>query len=358
MASVLKPVDDTRMFEKIGVTLANIEGLEVTIIGYPSKGSPVFPGIKFDPLTSFNRISLKRLVAPWVIFNKINQVKPELVIINTPELLLVGILNRIFFGRKIVYDVLENYYRNIRFTQTFPPVVRIILAPLVRFIELLSSPFIHHFLLAEKGYRQELGFANPNTVLQNKLPETTALKHTFRQPRGRSKLIFSGTLAKSTGVFEAISLCKKLYEVDKSYSLAIIGYCALPDVLTEIKNEIKDAPFITLKGGDNLVPHEQILEEISSADVGIIIYPPNPSTQTSIPTKLFEYMALQLPVLIRHTAQSHQLVKECHAGIILSETPDYTSLCTEIKSQHFSPLVPDSAYWESEAAGLINCLKL
>ncbi len=355
---MLKPVDDTRMFEKIGATLANSGEFEVSIIGYPSNGAPMHPGIKFYPLPGFNRISLKRLLAPWVIFKKINQVKPELIVINTPELLLVATLNRILFGRKIIYDVLENYYRNILFTQAFPSIIRPVLALVVRFTELITSPLINHFLLAEKGYSQELGFARPYTILQNKLPKSIASTYAGRQSNGYSRLIFSGTLAESTGTFEAIRLCKKLHEVDDSYSLTIIGYCALPEVLSEIKKEIADTTFISLIGGDTLVPHDKILAEISRADAGIIIYPPNPSTRCSIPTKLFEYMALQLPILIRHNVESHQLVEECKAGIVLNEVPDYSSLSAEIKKHHFTPTIPDSIYWEAEAQNLINSLKL
>ncbi len=358
LASVLKPVDDTRMFEKFGVSLADSGEFEVSIIGYPSNGPPIYPGMKFYPLTGFSRISIKRLAAPWVIFKRINQVKPEVIIINTPELLLVAILNRIFFGRKIVYDVLENYYRNIRFTQAFHLITRLILAPLVRFVELLTSPLVHHFLLAEKGYSRELSFARPHTILQNKFPKAIALKYAGKRSKGCSKLIFSGTLAPSTGVFEAIRLCKQLHKVDNSYSLVIIGYCALPEVLSEMRKDIQDSPFITLISGDQLIPHRHILDEISSADMGIIIYPPNPSTRSSIPTKLFEYMALQLPILIRHTVESHQLVEQYKAGIVVHAVPDYRTLSAEIKKHHFTPTIPDSIYWESDAQNLIDCLKL
>lgn len=358
MASVLKPVDDTRMLEKIGATLENSGEFEVSIIGYPSRGSTAHSDIKFHPLKKFNRISLKRLIIPWIILRKINQVKPELIIINTPELLLVAILNRILFGRKIVYDILENYYRNILYTHGHPRLIRPLLALAIRALEWITSPFFHHYLLAEKGYHTELRFAKPQTILQNKLPESIASKFVGRRSKGFSRLIFSGTLASSTGVFEVIRLCKQLHAIDNSYSLTLIGYCALPHELLLIKKEIADAPFISLIGGDFLVPHNEILTEISQADIGVIVYPANPSTQSSIPTKLYEYIAIQLPILIRHSEESHQLVKECGAGIILAAYPDYPSLSAEIKKLQFNPTIQPSIYWESEAKNLINCLKL
>lgn len=358
LASVLKPVDDTRMFEKLGPTVAEDKGLEVSIIGYPSNNTSTQTDIKLLPLPAFSRVSFKRLMMPWIVFKKINKIDPEIIIINTPELLFVAVLSRIFYKRRIIYDVLENYYRNIRFTTTYPWLTRPILGITVRFIEWITSPFIHHFLLAEKAYSKELPFAKPFTILQNKLPKALLLKYPRKQTDGNSKLIFTGTLAASTGVFDAIKLYKRLHEIETTYTLTIIGYCSIPETLSEIKHEIKDDPSIKLIGGDTLVPHNKILDEISRADFGIVIYPPNPSTQSSIPTKLYEYLALQIPVLIRHNKESHQLVESSNAGIVVNEPLNYIQLSTEIKQQRQVRTVPEHIFWESEAKNLITSLNL
>ena len=358
LASVLKPVDDTRMFEKLGPTLAEDQTFEVSIIGYPSTITQTHTNLKLIQLPSFDRLSFKRFIIPWIVFRRINKLNPEVVIINTPELLFIGVLSKIFYRRKVIYDVLENYYRTIRFTPTYPFLLRSILAGFVRVVEVITSPFVHHFILAEKGYASELTFAKPNTILQNKLPKSIASKYSLQQSGGNSKFIFTGTLALSSGVFEAIKLCKGLHKIDASISLTIIGHCAIPETLSEIKKEIGDSTFITLIGGDVLVPHDKILFEISRADMGIIIYPPNPSTQSSISTKLYEYLALQLPVLIRHNAQSHELVKTCQGGIVLEDAPNYIQLSESLKTQSFTPSSPEHIFWENEAKNLIIHLNL
>ena len=358
LASVLKPIDDTRLFEKIGMTLAANDELEVTIIGYPAENVPQHTSINFDKLPKFSRVSWKRLLMPWIIFKKIYQVKPELIVINTPELLFVAVLNKIFFGRQVVYDVLENYFRNIRHTTVYPVLLRWPLAVMVRSIELIFVPFIFRFLLAEKGYRAELGFAKPSTVLENKLPKFIADKFSRQKSTGYSKLIFTGTLATTTGVLEAIRLCQKLHQLDSSFSLTIIGYSPVPETLAQIKNEIKDCDFITLIGGDQLVPHSEILRAISQADFGVAIYPTNPSTQSSIPTKLYEYLALKLPVLIRHNEESHQLIRDYKAGVILDEAPNYHTLAHLMKTTHFNPSPPNFIFWESQEEDLLVSLKL
>lgn len=358
LASVLKPVDDTRMFEKLGATLAEDKNFEVSIIGYPSTNTSTPSGITLIPLPAFGRVSFKRLIMPWIVFKKINQIDPEIIIINTPELLFVAVLTRIFYKRRIVYDVLENYYRNIRFTTTYPWLSRPILSSIVRVVEWITSPIVHHFLLAEKAYSKELAFAKPFTILQNKLPKSIASRYPRKQTDGNSKLIFTGTLAVSTGVFDAVKLYKRLHEIDATYTLTIIGHCSIPETLSELKDEIRDDSSITLIGGDTLIPHAQILDAISHADFGIIIYPPNPSTQSSIPTKLYEYLALQIPVLIRHNAESHQLVESDHAGIIVNEPLNFIQLSEALKQQRPVAMAPEHIFWESEAKNLITSLNL
>lgn len=355
LASVLKPVDDTRMLEKIGTTLVS-EGFEVFIVGYPSSGTIHAPGITVLPLPRFNRVSFKRLLIPWVVFRKINQVKPQLIIINTPELLLVTIFNKIFFRRKVIYDILENYVRNIRYTQTYPPVLRFLLAGVVRLTEVIFSPFIDRFVMAEKGYAHELKFARKPVILENKLPEKIAEKFKFnRSPY--YNLLFSGTLAPTTGVFDAIKLSKELHALDPRYTLTLIGYAGLPDVRNRIRKEIADAHFIKLIGGDTLVAHEDILHEIGKAGTGIIIYPPNPGTESSIPTKLYEYLALKLPVIISHTASSTELVQQCNAGIILQNGFSVSILNEQLANSTFAFNCGEDVFWEAEAKKLVEVLK-
>ena len=355
MASLLKPVDDTRMLEKIGATISTHEELEVFIIGYPILAEINYQNITLLPLTPFKRTSLKRIKATLEVLTLINKVKPELIIINTPELLWVAILNRILFGRKIIYDVLENYYKNILFTESYPIWLRLPLSFLTRLIELISAPLIDCFFLAEKGYENELMFAKPNIILENKLPKEIANK--YASTGKVTQLIFTGTIAPTTGIIDAISICEGLHSIDNSYSLTIVGYCAKPDFLEKIKNQIEGKDFIKIIGGDHLVPHPKILEEIRKSGTGIVIYSLNPSTKSSLGTKLYEYIALNKTILIRHNTESHRIVESLNIGIVLPPIIDYTKLDTQLKALKAPIQTNPELYWDAQANSLINCLK-
>jgi glycosyltransferase involved in cell wall biosynthesis len=296
LASVLKPVNDTRMFEKIGRSLAESGGFEVFIIGYEGRAKPR-PNLHLLPLRGFNRLGAARLFAPLKVLIKVLQLKSDILIVNTHELLIVAIINRIFFGTKIVYDVRENYDRNIRFSEAFPRWLRWPLATWVRLKETLASPLVHHFFVAEKSYLHELPFARKRTtVIENKarLPEGFR-----RQPHPQKTiLLFSGTLAESTGVFEAVQLAKKLHWQHQEIQLHIIGYCSLESTWQRLLREIQGLDFVKLTGGRKLVPHDDIWQAIAAAHFGLICYPQSPHTAGSMPTKFYEYSAAQLPILV------------------------------------------------------------
>ena len=114
LASILKPVDDTRMYEKVGISLSQTKKYAINIIGFWTKKKlKTNEAFTIFPAFSFERLAFRRLLAPWMCLKKYIKVKPKLIIFNTHELLIVTIIYKIIFGGKIIYDVQENYYRNI-----------------------------------------------------------------------------------------------------------------------------------------------------------------------------------------------------------------------------------------------------
>jgi glycosyltransferase involved in cell wall biosynthesis len=357
IASVLKPVDDTRMFGKMATTLNASGAYEVFIIGFPSQRSLSTEQIRFLPLKQFTRISFARFAAPFRIHRKIRKVKPEVLIVNTHELLIVALLNRIIFGTRIIYDIRENYYRNILYSGAFPAPVNQLLAGWVRLKERLVAPFFDAFLLAEKGYKKELNFFHGRDhIIENKAVSQSDISRQ-KDPQ-TTRLLFSGTLAESTGVFEAIHLTKKLHAEDPSVRLTIIGFCALPASLSKIHAEVSGFSFITLIGGDHLVPHPEIVDAMYKSDAGIVYYPPSPHTENSIPTKLYEYLAASLPILLQPNPAWLELCTPNQACIevdFANVHPAY--ILDKLKTGVFYTGAIEGVTWESEGKKLLEVVE-
>jgi hypothetical protein len=359
LASILKPINDTRMFEKIGVSLAQSEQYEVHIIGYPGEASAAKADVHFHPLARFERLSFGRLIARLKALQFIIKVKPQLLVVTTHELLEVAILIRILFGTRIIYDIQENYARNILFTDAFPRVIRSLIAFLIRLKEWLTSPFFSQFLIAEKCYAQELGFIkNKFIVIENKC----RVPHDFHRNPDKEfvQLIFTGTIAESTGIFQAIDLAKKLHAVESKVRLTILGYCSQEKVLLQVEDEVSNNSFIRLVGGKNLVRHSSIMNAISTANFGLISYPLSRHTENKIPTKLYEYLACQLPILLQNHKPWINTSKSCEATIVIDfKKPETESILAQIKQVLANPspgssIISYAFTWQSEEKKLLD----
>ncbi len=362
IASILKPVDDTRMFGKLAHSIGKKNDVDITIIGYPTKNPFLPPDFTFISFKPFKRLSFARFFARFTFLRKMLAIKPKLIIITTHELLFVSLFAKAIMGCRLIYDIQENYYRNIIHSTTFPIGLKQLVAIAVRLKEKLTSVAIDHFFLAEESYQTELGFLHHRyTVLENKASKEAIDRCSFEKKSkldSNTHLIFSGTLATGTGVFEAIRWIKLFHQVDTKIRLTIIGYCSIPSVLKKIKNEINNCDYISLIGGDELVPHQRVLEEISKSDGGFITYLPNASTSGSIPTKLFEYVAMQLPILLVPHQPWVAFCKPYAAAIPLSDSQSPDQLLKRFKETPFYQNQPKQVYWEEQESTLFTVLTL
>jgi len=357
IASVLKPVDDSRMYEKIGCTLAGSGKYEVHIIGCESSGKKD-PTIQQHAFKPFRRVSLRRLITPWRILFKTLRLKPDILIITTHELLYQAVLLKLFRRCRILYDVQENYFWNILYTPAFPLLIKPFVALYVRTKEAITAKFVDHFLLAEIGYELELKFpGNRKTVLENKVRIAPEERRTPVPLKSKKTidLLFSGTLAETTGVFTAIGLAIKLHNIDERIKLTIIGYCAQPPVLEKIRLLLKPRHFIELVTKDSPLPHSAIVEQIKKADFGLICYQINPSTMNAIPTKLYEYLGFRLPILLGNHKPWMDFCNPYSAAAVFDPAkPDVVNLYKEMMGKTFFTSEPVGVYWEEEAEKLLR----
>ena len=359
LASLLKPVNDTRMFEKLGVSLAR--EYDVHVIGYEGQTAVAVPSISLHPLRPFRRIGLRRLLRVFTVLRTVLRLRPALLIICTHELLWISLVAKVLTGCRVIYDVRENYALNILHGPTFTPMLRPLAAGYVRAKEWLSRAWVSFYFLAEAGYEKEIDFPGQRkVVLENKVrsPQTDGLRRERKSDaRDTIHLLFTGTLAETTGVFIAVDVAAKLHALDPKIRLLITGYCAHADTFLKLKDALIDKPFVTLQGGDRLVPHTAILESIQAADFGIISYPPNPSTINSIPTKLYEYLAYQLPMLlIDHPAWVARCAPYGAAVAFDPENFDAGSVLQALRTRIFYTAPPRGIYWEEEENQLLKAV--
>ncbi len=354
LVSILKSVLDTRMYEKLGKSIAKIDNSEIHIIGQViNRDLPNEKNIHFHPIFNFARFGKERLFAPLKALHKIIKIRPDTLVIGTHELLWIGTFYTFFFHKKLIYNVEENYIKNIWYTNAFPKILRPFLVTYIFIKEWYCSLFIKECWLAEKNYEQELGFATwkKYKIIENKHKGNIQSR---LQKKQLQHFVYTGTIGEHYGIFECIQLIDQLHQLDENIHLTIIGYCAQNSVLEKLKEYIRGKQYIKLIGGNYIVPHSEILEKIQEADAGFLSYQANPSTNTRIPTKLYEYLSYQLPIISVKNTYWEQIINHYQAGIC-TDFGEIEFIFETIRFSSFYPNpVDNSVLWSTEEEKLMN----
>lgn len=368
LASVLKPLDDTRMLGKFGRTLAGRPGTVVHVAGRQAPTPASLPdNLRTHALLEGTRLSLARLGAQGRYWRLLRELQPQVVFVHAPELLPLTVLwQTLGRGRCFVYDVRENYALNIQTQAVYPRWARGLLAGLVRGLETLAARRAAAVLLAERSYAEELPFAHPSRTLliENKYQPSPAPAPTPAGPRQLPtaaeplQLLYSGTISELNGVWEAIRFTQHLRQAWPLAHLTIIGACQQPGLLPRLQAAVRASQgAVTLVGGAGLVPHAEVVAAIQGSHLGLLPYRPHPSTARCVPTKLFEYLAHGLPLLVPPNPLWQQLAGRHGAGLTFdfqqASYPSAATLAGAIQAHPYYPRgIQAEAFWISEAEKL------
>jgi hypothetical protein len=357
IASLLKPVDDARMYEKLGLSLAQTNKYEINIIGFSIKKNNFHPDVKIYPVFRMSRTGISRFFQPLRYFRVLLKVKPEVIIVNSFDLLFVTLFYSGLTGSTFIYDVQENYLRNIRYNSPLPWPVKILAGVLVRTLERIAHPFVDHYLVAEESYFNEMPYlAEKGVLLRNYYSDSYGMEASRRPPGDRIRILYSGTIAGAYGIFGVIDFIVRFYTHNPGIELVIAGYCPHRGTLEKLKEIIRGKPYIHLSGGDRLLPHEEIINKIRQADFGIIRYELNPAIRDCFPTRIYEYMGNRLPMLIQEHPVWSEFCTKYDAGLVVNfESFDPDDLWRRMRETDFYPSgIPEGISWNQEEPKLLK----
>jgi hypothetical protein len=352
IASVLKPVDDSRMLYKLGFSIRETNKYDLNIIGFSSKKTPKVENIRLIEIFSGPRTNLSRLLVPFKFLRKLIKIKPTVVIVTTFELLPMAYLAKRFLSFKLIYDVQENYVKNIAYNLTMPTYLRVLAKWFVGFSEGLGRRAIDHHIFAEKCYVTEMPDIIKYTVIENKAAISSPFKPSFQLPDPISPhFIIGGTITPVYGVIAAIEWFLKLNEALPEAKLSIIGHCPLNSFYKQLTRDYEAAKGIQLELSDQPLPAAQIRNKVMEADVLMLPYQLLPSIKDKIPTKLYEGIALQKVILMSQNPLWKSIVDKYPAGMCIDfkAIKDVKSVWKSLLNLDYYRIQPDEdIFWEAE----------
>jgi glycosyltransferase involved in cell wall biosynthesis len=297
--SILKPVDDPRVIEKIAYSLKKGSKYDINIIGLHSKKISHMPGYVFHPVIYSKPGLVYRLLAIWKTGQKLIQLSPQVIIFNTPEIQWLIVLYKRIFGCYIIYDIQENWRLNNRARKHRPRLMRILYDVFIYGNEHLLHRWVDQVILAERVYENQLSFLRrPFVVLENKFNKDILVNHQVHKVEGPIKLVFSGTISTDFGVWDAIHIARKLVAQNIDVTLKIIGHCPERKLFDQLTQTADKEIFIELNISKEPIVHAQIIQSLLEADAGMIFYQNLPHLMGKRPSTVFELLALNKPFLV------------------------------------------------------------
>ncbi len=343
--TVLNPAIHTRIFYKLALSQREL-GYSVSIIGQSATvGRFEQEGVQIISTGKFSRLSFKRIFAGFRIFRLASREKADAFCIHTPELLWVGLLLKGLTGAKLLYDMHEDYRATIRHGGQYARLIRRPLAAGLRLWERICMRWIDGLSYAEMSYENVLRAAEGKyVVLRNTFRgESREQRVESREQRVESReqrverreaggeilltanshlptMLYTGTLAADWGIWETISWWEKFNQI-RPLELKMAGFSFDKAFIQEIRTRIAATPFsdrFELIGGTEYVPHEQIVDLIRNCTFGTAFYQLKPHIIGKIPTKFYEYMAFDKPLLFTPEACWEAFDQKYQLGISLS----------------------------------------
>lgn len=345
---------DNRILNKQCKSLA--QHFDTTLVVADGEGGESFSGVTImdvgKPSSRINRMLFKT----FLIFNLARKHGADVFQIHDPELLPLGFLYTLF-GKKVIYDIHEDYITSISIKSYLPARLRKMTAILFGGIERLLS-FKMHRLIAEKYYSKR--FPDSLPILNYPAKKDLIGVDAFNEES--STLIYTGNVTSDRGAVIISNMAKK----EENYQFKLVGKCT---VAVYRKISVSDIENLELVGLNRYIPFDEIITHYQQGVfAGLALFPASQHYAEKELTKFFEYMAVGLPIIASDFPVWRDLIEGNGVGICvdINKVENVLSAIQELKENpkktkemglRGKALVKSSLNWETEFTKLLNLYK-
>jgi glycosyltransferase involved in cell wall biosynthesis len=303
-------LSDTRIFHKQCKSLVRA-GYAVSLI-VPHHHNEIVDGVRVKaiPRPSSRMARVTRTV--WQIYREVARHRADVYHFHDPELIPVGLLLRIQ-GKKTIYDVHENVPKSM-LSKDLPGWLRQLLAWLTERAEGLACGGFSALVPATPDIAERFSTINSNTVVVQNFPD---LRGATRQTNDAwaqrpNSVAYLGLITLERGFREMVRAMALLPE-SLHTKLRLAG-----DFHTQgLRDELAHLP-----GGERVevlgyLDKLAVIEVLSQVRAGLAVMHPKPKHHRAWPTKIFEYMLAEIPVIVSDFSLWRKIVEGANCGLLV-----------------------------------------
>lgn len=301
---------DVRIFTKISRALAR-NGYKVLLLAPHTKDETV-DGVMIEAIPrSTNRFS-RMIVTSWRVGRKALASKAKVCHFHDPELMPAGIILKLF-GRKVIYDVHEDYSKTIATKTWIPQLLRRPLVLAIQSIEWLTALCADRVFAATPTIARH--FPPKKTIALQNFPihdEFGVGERKLDYAQRASVVTYVGNLTPERG---SIEMVRAIGLVDQRLdaSLHLAGNIIPPSLYKEMQ-QTDGWDRVTSFG---FCDRAKVNEILAQSRIGLVVLHPHPNYVNALATKMFEYMSVGLPVVASDFPLWRQIIEDCGAGLLV-----------------------------------------
>ena len=309
LLSTIHPATDPRICYKIAPALAS-SGYQVFCV-LPHANQQKHTEFQTISLPLFKNLLFRLLLSHPVLLWKCLRLKPQLVHIFVPELIPVALLFQ-FLGAKVIYEVQENMYKKFAI-KTYNN------ASLFQFCfeyfdQVARQKF--HCVFTEAAYLTTYhNLAHSFTVIQNfvSMPLMDQITTAENKSSDQLRLFYAGVISLERSFDIMLAAFVKLKEKHPDFHVDLFG---------PVRCDVHALPGFDSVSGNmtfhGYVDQKLVLPFARGCVAGIALLKPVADYPESYTTKLFEYMALCLPVITSDFPLYKKVVEHSECGFCIS----------------------------------------
>jgi glycosyltransferase involved in cell wall biosynthesis len=225
----------------------------------------------------------------------------------------------------------ENLPREILTKEWIPAPMRRVMSLATRAFQRIACRSIPT-VFAEQSYARDFPRARDGVVVRN-FPLLDQLLEVAVPKRDRFTIGYVGVVAAERGVDVLLEAARRLNATGAACDVCLIGPIrTAADELPAFRSGIQDG---WLDAPGRLQPDEA-WARVAACQVGVAVLRPSPNFVESYPTKLFEYMALGLPVIVSDFPLWRDVVEGAGCGLIV-DPADVDAVAAAIRWIHDHP---------------------
>ncbi len=325
------PFLDSRVYKEAKSLLRN--GYDVSVVCWANRGRNVpafeeYEGIKvyriFQNIPRYTTPLLARLPFYWIyVFKSVMRalkLKPEIIHCHDLDTLAIGVALKLLTRKPLLFDAHEDFPFMYESAPEVTHSAR--MARLLRLYEKVLIRFVDRVIAAELLYTDAMQkyYGITPAVIMN-FPNLDGFNSSvdastiIKQYELGGKVVISqiGAIGETRGTFETLQALQYLkYDNLRCFLIGSVTVELRRKIRESIeKYSIKEKVILLLDG----IRYEDIPKYYRASDITMSLLYPNPKYVTSVPTKLYESLAMGVPVLAADLPHIRKIIDTYKVGL-------------------------------------------